>query len=52
MTTQTKLVPQAEVVARNRYYLKNDQGETTEDSHDLFNREAKAIAKVDDLYYT
>ena len=52
MTTQTKLVPQAEVVARNRYYLKNDQGETTEDSHDLFNRVAKAIAKVDDQYYT
>ena len=52
MTTQTKLVPQAEVVARNRYYLKNDQGETTEDSNDLFNRVAKAIAKVDDQYYT
>ena len=52
MTKQTKLVPHAEVVARNRYYLKNTQGETTENSYDLFNRVAKAVAKIDDQYYT
>ena len=48
----TKLAPHAEVVAKNRYYLKNDKGETIEDGNALFKRVAKTIAAVEDQYLT
>ena len=48
----TTLAPHAETVARNRYYLKNNKGETVEDGNDLFSRVAEAIAKVEDDYLT
>ncbi len=48
----TTLAPHAEVVAKNRYYLKNDRGETVEDGNALFKRVAKAIAEVEDQYLT
>ena len=44
----TTLAPHAETVARNRYYLKNNKGETVEDGNDLFSRVAEAIAKGED----
>ena len=48
----TTLAPHAEVVAKNRYYLKNDRGEVVEDGNDLFKRVAKAVAAVEDQYMT
>jgi len=48
----TKLAPHAEVVAKNRYYLKNDKGETVEDGNALFKRVAQAVAAVENLYLT
>ena len=44
----TTLAPHAETVAKNRYYLKNNEGETIEDGNALFSRVAEAIAKVED----
>ena len=48
----TVLSEQAEVVLEHRYFLKNDLGEVTENSTDLFRRVAKAIAEVEPMYYT
>ena len=48
----TKLAPHAEVVAKNRYYLKNEEGDVVEDGNDLFKRVAKAVAAVEDQYLT
>ena len=48
----TTLAPHAEVVAKNRYYLKNDEGEIVEDGNALFKRVAKAVAAVEDQYLT
>ena len=48
----TTLAPHAEVVAKNRYYLKNDKGEIVEDGNALFKRVAKAVAAVEDQYLT
>ena len=48
----TTLAPHAETVAKNRYYLKNNEGETIEDGNALFSRVAEAIAKVEDDYLT
>jgi len=48
----TTLAPHAETVAKNRYYLKNNEGETIEDGNALFSRVAEAIAKVEDDYFT
>ena len=41
--------PQAEVILKHRYFLKNDSGDTIEDSDALFRRVAKAIANVETL---
>ena len=48
----TTLAPHAEVVAKNRYYLKNEAGEVVEDGNELFKRVAKAVAAVEDQYLT
>jgi len=48
----TALSEQAQVVLGHRYFLKDDGGEVTEDSNALFERVAKAIAKVDKDYFT
>ena len=48
----TTLAPHAETVARNRYFLKNTNGEIIENGNDLFNRVATAVAKVEDEYLT
>ena len=46
------LSEQAQVVLGHRYFLKDDEGETTEDSTALFQRVAKAIAEVERSYFT
>ena len=43
----TTLSEQAQVVLGHRYFLKDDEGETTEDSTALFKRVAKAISQVE-----
>ena len=48
----TALSEQAQVVLGHRYFLKDDEGETTEDSNALFKRVAEAIAKVEKGYFT
>lgn len=45
-----KLSPQAEVVARKRYYLKNEHGEIIEDAEKMFRRVAKGVASIETLY--
>jgi ribonucleoside-diphosphate reductase alpha chain len=44
------LSPQAEVVAKKRYYLKNDLGETIENAEGMFKRVAKGVASIETLY--
>ncbi len=44
------LSPQAEVVAKKRYYLKNEQGEIIEDAEKMFKRVAKGVASIETLY--
>tara|TARA_R110000822_G_scaffold136220_3_gene273733 strand:- start:2384 stop:4333 length:1950 start_codon:yes stop_codon:yes gene_type:complete len=44
------LSPQAEVVAKKRYYLKNDRGEIIEDAEKMFRRVAKGVASIETLY--
>ena len=48
----TALSEQAQVVLGHRYFLKDDEGETTEDSNALFKRVATAIAQVEKGYFT
>ena len=48
----TNISPQAETVLSHRYYLKDGQNEPVEDSTAMFRRVAKAIAAVEDQYYT
>ena len=56
MTTATiatlpiTLSPQAEVVAKKRYFLKNDDNEIVEKAPDMFRRVADAIAAVEKQY--
>ena len=47
----SNISPQAEVILKHRYFLKNDSGDTIEDSDALFRRVAKAIANVETLYF-
>ena len=47
----TTLSEQAQVVLGHRYFLKDDEGETTEDSTALFKRVAKAISQVEKGYF-
>ena len=44
------LSPQAEVVAKKRYFLKNDSNEVVEDAPAMFRRVADAIASVEKQY--
>jgi len=44
------LTPQAETIAKKRYYLKDEAGETVEDSTDMFKRVAKTVALIEQLY--
>ena len=46
------LSEQAEVVLKHRYFLKNKDGDITEDSEALFMRVAKSIASVEEKYLT
>ena len=45
-----QLSPQAEVIARKRYYMKNDKEEVVENAEMMFKRVAKGVAKVEPLY--
>lgn len=46
------LTPQSEVVAKNRYYLKRENGQIKEDATSLFKRVAKAVAAIEPTYGT
>lgn len=48
----TTISPQAETVLAHRYYLKDDTSKPLEDSDGLFRRVAKAIASIEDQYFT
>ena len=48
----TTISPQAETVLNHRYYLKDQQNTPMEDSSAMFRRVAKAIAAIEDQYYT
>ena len=55
MTTtvlNANITPQAETVLSHRYYLKDQENVPIEDSSAMFRRVAKAIAAVEDQYYT
>jgi ribonucleoside-diphosphate reductase alpha chain len=45
-----QLSPQAEVIARKRYYMKNDKEEVVENAEMMFKRVAKGVAKVEPFY--
>jgi len=45
--TDPLLSNQAQIVLKHRYFLKNDDGEVTENGEELFRRVAKAIAEVE-----
>ena len=45
-----QLSPQAEVIARKRYYMKNDKEEVIENAEGMFKRVAEGVAKVEPLY--
>ena len=51
-TSQNTFVPQAEIIAKQRYYLRDEANDILEDSTDLFQRVAQAIAAVEDDFYT
>ena len=46
-----RLSPQAEIILNHRYYLKDSNHTVIEDSAGLFERVAKAIARIDADYY-
>ena len=46
----THISEQAETILAHRYFLKDGDGNPTEDSSELFWRVAKAIAEVDNQY--
>tara|TARA_Y100000310_G_scaffold345435_1_gene464989 strand:- start:167 stop:2044 length:1878 start_codon:yes stop_codon:yes gene_type:complete len=48
----TVLSDQAQVILKHRYFLKNDDGEVTENEEELFKRVAKAVAEVESQYMT
>ena len=48
----TNISPQAETVLSHRYYLKDRYNESVEDAPAMFRRVAKAIAAIEDQYYT
>ena len=55
VTTEVRpitLAPQSEVVAKKRYYLKEQNGEVIENASSLFNRVATAVASIESIYGT
>ena len=50
--TTAKMSEQAEVILNHRYYLKNSENEVVEDATAMFQRVAKAVASIEDSYYT
>jgi len=48
--SESDLTEQAEVVLNHRYYLKDTEGEVTENSSDLFRRVAKAVSSIEKSY--
>jgi len=50
--THVKFVSQAEIIAKQRYYLRDDENEIVEDSPDLFRRVARAVSAIEDNFYT
>ena len=44
------LTPQAETIAKKRYYLKDKIGETVENSTDMFQRVAKTVGSIEKMY--
>jgi len=50
--TTAKMSDQAEVILNHRYYLKNSENEVVEDATAMFQRVAKAVASIEDSYYT
>ncbi len=48
--SESELTEQAEVVLNHRYYLKDTEGEVTENSSDLFSRVAKAVSSIEKDY--
>ena len=50
--TPITISPQAETVLNHRYYLKDRYNESVEDAPAMFRRVAKAIAAIEDQYYT
>ena len=52
MTATQSISEQAQVVLKHRYLLKDSEGKQKEDSFGMFKRVAKAIAKIENDYYT
>jgi len=50
--THVKFVSQAEIIAKQRYYLRDDENEIMEDSPDLFRRVARAVSAIEDNFFT
>ena len=48
--SESELTEQAEVVLNHRYYLKDTDGEVTENSSELFRRVAKAVSSIEKEY--
>ena len=48
--SESELTEQAEVVLNHRYYLKDTDGEVTENSSELFRRVAKAVSSIEKGY--
>ena len=51
-TSPSTFVPQAEIIAQHRYYLRDEAHDIIEEAPDLFRRVARAIAAVEDNFYT
>ena len=52
MTTVSVVSEQAEVILNHRYYLKDNNNQVVEDASAMFNRVAKAVAAIENHYYT
>ena len=51
-TTNLQLSEQAETILKHRYFLKNTNGDSVENSSTLFRRVARAIAGVELAFLT
>ena len=50
--SSAKVSDQAEVILNHRYYLKDNNNQVVEDASAMFNRVAKAVAAIENHYYT